>query len=322
MANGSTLLRSMIVVLAALGLQLPGVAPAAGQDNTLLLLVPVGARASSMGGTTTAFQGPDAAFYNPAGLAGLTKNAFMLHHSEFSATEQQMTAFSLVVTPLDLFSVAVSYQLFDRDEIPTTDATGQVTGELILRDHLLVTSAAVPLAPGLGAGLSYRIFQQRIDCNGRCGSAENVETAHAFDAGVRYSPPIHSALQLGLAVLNVSPGQDDDQPGAFPSRIRLGAAYDVLAATGTSETLALRLGVDLRDELTDLGDPKIAVGLELDLQEAVFLRAGYAPGEGLGTGAAVGIELRYDRFAVGVSRSFVNSQADTEPFQVSFGIDF
>ncbi len=291
------------------------------QDNTLLLLVPVGARASSLGGTTTARQGPDAAFYNPGGLAGLEGRSFMVHHSEFSATEQQMTAFSLLFTPLDI-SLSLSYQLFDRDEIPTTDGTGQVTGELILRDHLFVASAAMPVARGLGAGLSYRVFQQRIDCNGRCGSAESVETAHAFDAGVRYAPPQVPALQLGLAVVNVAPGQDSDEPGAFPGRIRIGAAYDVLAATGTSEALALRLGADLRDEIDDFGDPTVAVGLELDVQQSVFLRAGYAPGEGLGTGAAVGVELRYDRFGIGVSRSFINSQADTEPFQVSLGIDF
>ncbi|HSH46608.1 MAG TPA: hypothetical protein VK966_12260, partial [Longimicrobiales bacterium] len=108
------------------------------------------------------------------------------------------------------------------------------------------------------------------------------------------------------------------------TRVHLGAAYDVLSLVREVEGIAVKMLLDVHDSLRDAGSPVASVGLEVDVHEIVFARAGYAPGEGLGTGAAVGVELRYDRFDIAVARSFVNSalEADTEPFQVSFGVNF
>lgn len=299
--------------------------PREGPECCLLLLIPVGARASSMGGSITARSGVDAAFRNPAGLAGLDGSSFVVHHSDVNVNTQ-VDAFSVVATPLGL-GVGLSYQLFDNGEIPTTDPFGQPTGELVLRDHLLVVSFAIPVGSGLSAGASYRHFQQRIDCNGQCGGEESAAKTNAADLGVRYRPLWHPALELGLSIVNVGPGLqvvNAERSDPLPGRIHFGAAYDVLASTTEDDRVALRLAADVRDVLRRPGNPTLAVGVELDVQQAVFLRAGYAPGEGLGTGAAVGVELRYDRFDVAVSRSFVNSQlgSDSEPFQVSFGLNF
>ncbi len=299
--------------------------PREGPECCLLLLIPVGARSSAMGGAITARSGVEAVFRNPAGLAGLEGGTFVVHHSDISVNTQ-VDAFSLVLTPLGL-SLGVSYQLFDNGEIQTTDPTGQPTGELVLRDHLVVLSVAAPIVAGLSAGVGYRLFQQRIDCNGQCGGVENVAFTNALDAGLRYSPRWHPALELGVSVMNVGPGlqvENADQADPLPGRIHVGAAYDVLGMVATDERVALRFTTDVHDVLREPGQPTVAVGLELDVQRSVFLRAGYAPGEGLGTGAAVGVELRYDRFDIAVARSFVNSQlaADTEPFQVSFGLNF
>lgn len=278
-----------------------------------------------MGGAITPRTGVEAAFGNPAGLAGLDGSTFVVHHSDISVNTQ-VDAFSLVLTPWGV-TLGLSYQLFDKGEIPTTDVFGQPTGELVLRDHLVAGSFATPVAHGLSVGLNYRIFQQRIDCTGQCGGEESVAVTNSVDAGVQYRPPWHPPLELGLAVVNAGPGLqvvNAAQADPLPGRIHLGATYDILAPTSADERVALRLAADVRDVLREPGSPSLAVGVELDVQQAVFLRAGYAPGEGLGTGAAVGVELRYDRFDVAVSRSFVNSQlgADTEPFQVSFGLNF
>lgn len=299
--------------------------PQEGPECCLLLLVPVGARASAMGGAITARTGVESTYGNPAGLAGLEGSTFVIHHSDISENTQ-VDAFSLVLTPWNV-AFGLSYQLFDKGEITTTDVFGQPTGELVLRDHLITASFATPLGPGLSAGLNYRLFQQRIDCNGQCGGEESVATTNAIDAGVQYRPAWHPPLELGLAVVNAGPGLqvvNAEQADPLPGRIHLGATYDLLATYPTDHELALRLAADVRDVFRDPGSPTVAFGLELDVQQAVFLRAGYAPGEGLGTGAGIGVELRYDRFDVAVARSFVNSQlgADTEPFQVSFGLNF
>lgn len=299
--------------------------PREGPECCLLLLVPVGARAGALGGSITARSGVESVFRNPAGLAGLEGNTFVVHHSDVSVNTQ-VDAFSLVVTPLGL-GLGLSYQLFDNGEIPTTDGFGQPTGELVLRDHLVVVSVGAPVASGLSAGLSYRLFQQRIDCNGQCGGEESVATTNAFDAGMRYRPLWHPALELGLSLVSVGPGlqvTNAAQSDPLPSRVHLGAAYDILGVTRADDRVAVRVATDFHSALRSPARPNLTVGVELDVQEAVFLRAGYAPGEGLGTGAAVGVELRYDRFDVAVSRSFLNSQlgSDTEPFQVSFGLNF
>ncbi len=109
--------------------------PKEGPECCLLLLIPVGARSSSMGGAITARSGVEAVFRNPAGLAGLEGSTFVVHHSDISENTQ-VDAFSLVLTPAGV-SVGVSYQLFDNGEIKTTDVTGQQTGELVLRAHKL-----------------------------------------------------------------------------------------------------------------------------------------------------------------------------------------
>ena len=299
--------------------------PPSTAECCLQLLVPVGARASALGGAVTARAGADAVFRNPAGLATLSGTQFVIHHSDDTTVDVQVDAFSLLFTPFSS-TIGISYQLFDRGEIETTDTNGQITGELRLRDHLVVASFALPLTGGLSAGINYKVFQQRIDCTGQCGSQENVATTQAADMGLRYRPTWHPALELGLAVVNtgfalqvVNAAQSD----RFPARIHFGIVYDLLASAPVHEDVALRLAVDARNRLENPGDPAFAWGLELDVQEAVFVRAGWAEGKGLGTGAAVGLELRYDRFNIGVSRTFSNSLLDAdEPFQISLGLNF
>lgn len=303
-----------------------GTPPPAGTECCQQLLVPVGARASALGGAVTARTGADAVFRNPAGLAALDGGRFMIHHSDDTTVDVQVDAFSLLL-PLFSTTIGVSYQLFDNGEIETRDASGQLTGELTLRDHLVVASFGVPLGAGLSAGLNYKVFQQRIDCTGLCGGEENVATTQAADMGLLYRPPWHPPVQFGLSVVNAGLSLqvvNVEQADRFPGRIHLGVVYDILGPASTDSLVALRLAVDASDELARPDSPRLAVGLELDVQEAVFLRAGYAPGEGLGSGAAVGLELRYDRFDIGVSRSFSNSllEADEEPFQVSLGLHF
>lgn len=290
------------------------------EDCCLLLLVPVGARASAMGGAITARGGVDAVFRNPAGLAGIDGNAFVIHHSDRSVVD--INAFTLLLTP-SFGSVGVSYQLFDKGTITTTDPTGQPTGQLSFRDHLVAASFGRGVGRSVAMGGSYKVFQERIDCRGACGGSERVTTFHAVDLGYRYRPFWHPPIELGLALVNVRVGSDGQEGPGFPARAHAGVSYDVLSASPAADIAALRVAFEIQDELRRPGSFVPSAGLELDLQQVVFVRAGYTLGEGLASGAAVGLELRYDRFDIGVSRAFVNSSfEEEEPFQVSFGINF
>jgi hypothetical protein len=311
--------RATLLAAVCLGPGGPLVAQEVQRECCLLLLVPVGARSGAMGGAITAGTGPEAVFRNPAGLVGLNGSSFVLHHSDRSVVD--INAFSLVFTP-SMGGAGMSYQLFDKGTITATDGTGQPTGELSFRDHLVVGSLGVSMGRSMAVGASYKLFQERIDCRGACSGEERVTTFHAVDIGYRFAPHWHPALHFGVAALNVPVAQRPEEGReAFPGRLHLGVAYDVLHIW--SEEIALRLAFDLQDELRNLGSIVPSAGLELDMQQALYLRAGYTRGEGLASGAAIGIGLRYDRFDIGMSRSFVNTEVEEgEPFQITFGVNF
>lgn len=319
--------RRRAIGCAVLAAALASGAPAAGQEPRLeeecclLLLVPVGARSSAMGGAITAGTGVDAVFRNPAGLAGLQESTFVVHHSDRSLVD--INAFTLLMTP-GASALGLTYQLFDKGTSQATDENQNPIGELSYRDHLVIGSLGMSLGRGMAVGVNYRFHQERIDCRGLCSGDERVTTTHAADVGYRFAPRWHTPLQLGVALVNMPIRVDDATAlGRFPARIHVGVAYDVLAPFRTDDLLALRLALDVQDELRDLGSPVPSAGLELDMQQTIFLRAGYTAGEGLAAGAAIGVALRYDRFDIGLSRSFVDSAfEDDEPFQVTFGLHF
>jgi hypothetical protein len=314
---------ALALAVALLGASPPWRAPLAAQDQEccLLLLVPVGARASGLSGAVTARGGTDAMYRNPAGLAALEGSAFFLHHADRSLVD--VNAFSLILTPV-IGTVAVSYQLFDYGNSTMRDDSGQETGQLTFRDHLGMASYATTLGRSTAVGASYKLFQERVDCRGACGGMERVTTHHAVDLGYRYRPHWNPSMALGLSVVNLAVGTQGSGAEEFPARVHAGAAYDLLSGLPAGENMALWLALEIQDELRRPGTLTPSVGIELDVQETVFVRAGYTPGRGVASGAAVGLGLRYERWAIGISRAFINSQGleDEEPFQISFGIHF
>lgn len=290
----------------------------------LVLLLPVGARAVALGRALTGGSSPDAVFANPAGLAGLQDDHLVVHHNTLAA---QATAFSILATPRGVGTLGLSYELLDFGDIEYTDGHGQTTGMLSLRHHVLIGSFATELVGGLAAGFNYKLYQFRLSCHGNCGGQEVGAVTHAVDAGLRYHPPLLPALEFGVMVANLGfPLQvvNAQQADPLPGRIRVGAAYEVLHHLRPESAMALSLAMDLEDQWQDPGSPSPSLGLELAADNTIFLRAGYVPGEGIGTGAAVGIGIHYASFTISVAKSFVANLLDSaaEPVQVSFGLHF
>lgn len=290
----------------------------------LVLLLPVGARAVSLGRALTATSTPDAAFSNPAGLAGLEGRHFILHHTTLAG---QSTALTFLVSPERVGTIGFSYQLVDFGEIEKTNDLGQTVGSLALRHHLLVASFASHLFGGLSAGLNYKLYRFRIGCTGQCAEEDLSASTHAVDAGLRYRPSGLPALQLGAAVTNIGfPLQvvNAKQADPLPTRIRVGAAYEVLRHVVSDSMVGLWFSLEIEDGWRDLGSPVVSYGMELVANDLAFLRAGYVPGDGVGSGAAIGVGIRYTRFTVSLAKSFatVALESDEEPVQVTFGLKF
>ncbi|HEX7050060.1 MAG TPA: PorV/PorQ family protein [Longimicrobiales bacterium] len=290
----------------------------------LVLLLPVGARAIASGRTLVAVVSPDAVFANPAGLAGLRSGHLVLHRTNIAA---DATALSVVVTTERVGTFGLSYELLDFGEIENTDEQGRTVGSITLRHHILVASYATSVVGGLAAGMNYKLYQFHIGCRGQCDDDVAISaTTHAVDLGIRYQPEPFPAVQLGIVVTNIGfPLQvvNAQQADPLPVRIRLGARYEVLHHFRAEDGLRLWVAAEVEERWREAGDPTPSVGIELSARDVVFLRTGFVPGDGVGTGVAVGLGVHYARFTVAVAKSFMTGLVDaTEPVQVSLGMSF
>jgi hypothetical protein len=151
-------------------------------------------------------------------------------------------------------------------------------------------------------------------------------TTHLVDAGVQYTPSFIRNLELGASVLHLGfPLQvkNAEQAAPTPSRLRLAASHEVLRYVHPDSALQLWIGADVLVPFLEPGSTTLHAGAEMSLDDTIFLWAGYGGGEGLLGGAGIGLGIEYDRFSLGVARSFVQTPIEgSEPFQLSFGISF
>jgi hypothetical protein len=166
------------------------------------------------------------------------------------------------------------------------------------------------MAPGLNAGISYKIFQFRNDCSGFCDGGGFAATTHAVDVGLQYHPQLWRALQLGRRdhpSRSAAAGLQCRAGGSDAERVRVGAAYEVMHHFSTDTTTALWLSQTCQVPGGRVWSVAQALASSWCSTRPIYLRGGYSTGSGPHSGAGVGIGLRYDRFEVGIARSFVSS---------------
>jgi hypothetical protein len=310
------LVRGAPVLAQSTASEQPGGVPSTECCN--LLLFPIGARALALGQALAARQGADALFLNPSALGGIGSDQLLVHTS--SGMLERAHGFSLVFRSEIAGSFGVSYRLFDHGDLDATDQWGTTTGELSTLEHVLVASYATRVVGGLSAGISYKLYQLRQDCRGFCLEPSFSATTHGIDAGAQYAVP-RIPLRLGVAMLHVGfPLQviNAEQADPLPSRLRVGAAYEALHHVLADSTVTLWLSADVMSSWRNRHGPVAYFGAEAAWENAVFVRAGYAGGSELLSGAGIGIGLRYDRFDISVARSFGASPFGEEPFQFTF----
>jgi hypothetical protein len=287
------------------------------------MLYPVGARVVALGNALVARSMPDALYVNPAGIAGLELSEFRVH-SERSDINKT-TTFAVTFGVGRAGTAAISYRFLDYGEIKATDIQGNETGTLSLTDQLLTATFATAIIRHINAGVTYKLFQWRQDCSGFCQEQPASGTTNAVDLGLRLEVPGVPSLQLGFAAMHVGlPLQVKNaaQRDPAPTRLRAGAAYEVLHHFRPDSTMQLYASADVTHGIREGIEQTAAIGLELVLDRSLFVRTGYATGSGKGTGGSVGVGLIWDRFDVSVAKSFASPDGGTEPFQVTFAIAF
>jgi hypothetical protein len=266
-----------------------------------------------------------AMFANPALVAQLPDDEFFIHNTTTSL--EKSNTFTLLIRSEVAGTFAVSFRLLDHGDQEALDPSGNPTGTLSHYEQVLAATYATPVGAGLHAGISYKLYQDRYACQGFCGIGfEQSATTHGIDVGVQYRPTRLPALSVGASLVHFGfPLQVENKAQAdpTPARIRLGGAYEVMHHVRTDSIAEVWISADLVQSVHEGGAPVLNVGAEALIEDLVFLWGGYGGGEGLFSGLALGVGLKYNRFDVAVAKSFVSTPVDDqEPFSLTFGVRF
>lgn len=225
------------VLVGAIGLLtvVLGAGPAHAQTNSgaLDLLKPIGARATAMGSAYAAEAGSEAIWWNPAGIARMTKPEFGIDHFEnFLVAGGDAVSLILPAGAVGVFGL--SARLFNYDTIPSTGLNGEEAGVINPRSIALGATFAASFGQRLSAGLSFRVFQFSVSCLGVCTDALATNPYTGFlDLGLQLRPSANGPLQLGVVLSNLGPNlqvHDQAQADALPARLHVGASYQPSSA--------------------------------------------------------------------------------------------
>ena len=295
-------------------------------EGALFLLLPVGAKAVSLGRAMTPLDGPESAFWNPAGLAAVNETQIVLLRGDPLAGTS--TAFSALWARPGIGTIGASYQLLDVGSQELRDIDGNDLGTVSVRNHLGVVSTAAQLLESVRLGVNFKVVQFRRSCRGICTDAGTTATTYAFDAGLQVLPT--EGLRIGAMLAHIGPRLqvlNADQADPLPARARLAVAYNLISLLTDDEELGGWLAVEVQDRLRDPGSLSLYLGTELiaGVGDALFLRAGYVLGDlDQEDGARVGLGFRFERFDLSIAKSLAVSTltGETEPVHVTFSIRF
>ena len=303
------------------------------QEGALFLLLPVGAHGVGLGRAISALQSHDAAFWNPAGLAGQSERRAMVYSG------QQLAGPAIAVNVLfpwgRLGTFGISYFLLDEGDQDITNRFGDVEGSITFRNHVGIASFGTSLPAGISAGINMKLVQFRVGCLGVCEDHATTTSAYAIDVGVQAQPFSGLPLRFGWMLAHAGTEfrtRDEEQSELLPTRLRFAVAYKVLHRFVDDGMMDLWLAVEAEDRPREPGSPSLHVGLSFSAADIVqvragyvHIRAGYAEEQLDDTdGATVGLGLRFDRFDLNVAKYLTRSTVtrDGEPVHFSLGVAF
>jgi hypothetical protein len=322
----------LLALLALVPARLAVAQAVATAEGGAFLLLPVGARATALGQAAAADAGStEALFWNPAGLAGLTRGELALHH--YSAFFGNGDAVVLAVPSAAVGTFAVSAYVVDYGDFELTvggpDGGPDPIGRFTARNVALAASYATDVVAGISAGLAYKLVQFRIDCTGQCANIPSpTGTTHAVDVGFQLALPTAAPIVIGAAVRNVGfklQVTNRAQADPLPTRVQVGASMGLVRPVPGTERLDLRVLADLQGVVGQGSlQPVTLFGAESGVGERVRLRAGYAFVEGLARGPSLGLGVRFGSLALDLARVFydANGLGEQEPAHLSFRVIF
>jgi hypothetical protein len=304
-----------------------------GTTAANFLAIPVGPRASAMGGAFVAVA-DDATdlYWNPAGLSRLGMHEFSASHAGWIAgTGVNWFGLALRLDEHNALGVSVSQLDYGEEEITTADQPNGTGQTWDAQDLAIGVSYARDLTDHFSVGGTVKFIHERI--------YNESASAFAADVGLLFTTPYHG-ITIGMSIANFGTemqldGKDlyqaaDIDPG------HAGNNSTIISSLGTrSWALPLVFKVGLAAAPFEMDDlrwvvatdavyassqsPYMNAGTEVTWRNLLSLRAGYgslfkeASEEGMTAGAGVRLDLggvltrvdySYGRFGVfdGVSR--------------------
>lgn len=298
--------------------------------GALFLVFPVGAQAVGMGQTATAAAGRgEAAFWNPAGLATLAEDEFALHSATLVAGRSHVLG---AYFPSRFGVIGGAVYLVDYGDLDRTDANGNTIARIAPRNFEFLASYATSLTGSFVFGVSYKLVQFRVDCSGDCRDfPAGTGATHALDFGGQFRVGPGGPLRIGVALRNVGfrlQVQNQAQADALPTRLAVGAQYELRLRPGTGRALDqvfdLKLAADVDSPWGEAGRSETRVGLDLGYQRLVRVRAGYAFVQDGLSGPSLGLGVESGSLGVDLARAFLTGsdlQVESPTF-FSFRVTF
>ncbi len=262
----------------------------AGERGTTaadFMKINIGALATGMGEAVTARLGdPNAAYYNPAGLALMPMAQVSATHLNWIA-ETQLEAINFIQPFLELGTIGVGVFGLHMPSIPGRDVNGLDTAALNVYDLGVQLSYARDISPFTGlqnfyAGANLKVLYRELAGYNAMGVAADVGSILE----------VMEHWTVGLSVQNLGYLSSFDQSTeTLPVTARLGTQYSYEVAADQRLTGALDLVQSL-----DAG-VKVNLGLEYSFAKIIALRGGYKLGYDNATFQA-GLGVHYGAYAI------------------------
>jgi hypothetical protein len=261
----------------ALGLLLVALPAAAGQPGFAFLEVPGGARAAALGGAyASVAQGAEAAFWNPAGLAGTPATQVSASHTE---TWEQLRHEHLAVAG-KLFGggLAASFRAMYSEAIEERDDLGNLVGSFGAHDLEFLAGYGRTLAGGTSVGVTAQVIRERI--------ADLAATTWAVGGGAAVGVPFLPGGRASLSVHNLGPSARYLFEGAEGAPVKLPTAAHAGLSLSHPVLQNFTGLIALEARATRGRQALFAVGGELDSPAGAALRFGLRAGDDAATWSA------------------------------------